>query len=109
MDNTNKMDSSKLKPEVTEQALARQQNIIDQVKDGVYKPELSLLEQEYLEKAMIRQKEGIVKPQIVAGREFKGTSFISKPESITFKVSFKNNLMKAFWAFEIIFIKSFEY
>ena len=38
-------------------------------------------------KAMIRQKEGVVKPQVVAGREFKGTSFISKPEAIVFKVS----------------------
>jgi hypothetical protein len=38
-------------------------------------------------KAMIRQKEGITKPQVVAGREFKGTSFISKPEVILFKVS----------------------
>jgi len=38
-------------------------------------------------KAMIRQKEGIVKPQVVAGREFKGTSFISKPERIVFQVS----------------------
>ena len=38
-------------------------------------------------KAMVRQKENIVKPQIVAGREFKGTSFISKPEAIIFKVS----------------------
>ena len=36
---------------------------------------------------MIRQKEGVVKPQVVAGREFKGTSFISKPEAIVFKVS----------------------
>jgi hypothetical protein len=36
-------------------------------------------------KAMIRQKEGVVKPQVVAGREFKGTSFISKPEAIVFK------------------------
>jgi hypothetical protein len=40
-----------------------------------------------MEKAMVRQKEGIVKPQVVAGREFKGTSFISKPEAIIFKVS----------------------
>lgn len=39
-------------------------------------------------KAMIRQKEGIVKPQVVAGREFRGTSFISKPEAIIFKVGF---------------------
>ena len=36
-------------------------------------------------KAAIRQKEGITKPQVVAGREFKGTSFISKPEAIIFK------------------------
>ena len=40
-----------------------------------------------MKKAMIRQKEGIVKPQVVAGREFKGTAFISKPEKIIFKVS----------------------
>ena len=46
-----------------------------------------MLEQEYMAKAMIRQKEGVVKPQVVAGREFKGTSFISKPEAIVFKVS----------------------
>jgi len=46
-----------------------------------------VLEQEYMAKAMIRQKEGVVKPQVVAGREFKGTSFISKPEAIVFKVS----------------------
>ena len=48
---------------------------------------MSLLEQEYMAKAMIRQKEGIVKPQVVAGREFKGTAFISKPDKIFFKVS----------------------
>lgn len=36
---------------------------------------------------MIRQKENIVKPQVVAGREFKGTAFISKPDRIIFKVS----------------------
>ena len=40
-----------------------------------------------MDKARIRQKEGIVKPQIVAGREFKGTAFISKPDKIIFKVS----------------------
>jgi len=34
---------------------------------------------------MIRQKENIVKPQIVQGKEFKGTSFISKPDKIIFK------------------------
>ena len=48
---------------------------------------MSLLEEEYMAKAMIRQKEGIVKPQVVAGREFKGTAFICKPDKIIFKVS----------------------
>ena len=45
-------------------------------------------------KAMIRQKEGIVKQQVVAGREFRGTSFISKPEAIIFKVC----IQREFWA-----------
>ena len=36
-------------------------------------------------KARVRQKENIVKPQVVAGREFKGTAFISKPDQIIFK------------------------
>lgn len=40
-----------------------------------------------MDKAAIRQREGITKPQVVAGREFKGISFISKPETILFKVS----------------------
>lgn len=43
-------------------------------------------------KAMQRQKDGITKPQIVAGREFKGTSFISKPDKIIFKVTVFLNL-----------------
>ena len=51
-------------------------------------PKLSILEQEYMEKARQRQKDGITKPQIVAGREFKGISFISKPDKIIFKVRF---------------------
>jgi hypothetical protein len=55
------------------------------VREGEYKPELSLLEEEYMAKALVRQKEGVTKPQVVAGREFKGTSFISKPEAIIFK------------------------
>jgi hypothetical protein len=50
-----------------------------------YEPKLSLLEEEYMAKARVRQKEGIVKPQVVAGREFKGTAFISKPDKIIFK------------------------
>jgi hypothetical protein len=58
------------------------------VREGEYVPQLSVLEQEYMAKAMVRQKENIVKPQVVAGRVFKGTSFISKPEVIMFKVSF---------------------
>jgi hypothetical protein len=56
---------------------------------------LSILEEEYMAKAMVRQKENIVKPQIVAGRVFKGTSFISKPESIIFKVSY-SIILKSF-------------
>ena len=52
-----------------------------------YFPKLSKLEEEYMAKAMQRQKDGITKPQIVAGREFKGTSFISKPDKIIFKVT----------------------
>ena len=84
MDNTlSKLENT----QPTEQQAARQQDIIDQVRDGNYEPQLSVLEQEYMAKAMIRQKEGVVKPQVVAGREFKGTSFISKPEAIVFKVS----------------------
>ena len=47
-------------------------------------------------KAMIRQKEGVVKPQVVAGREFKGTSFISKPEAIVFKVSYQEPIFLKF-------------
>ena len=39
-----------------------------------------------MSKAMERQKKNIVKPQVVAGREFKGTAFISKPDKIIFKV-----------------------
>lgn len=50
-----------------------------------YVPKLSKLEEEYMEKARIRQKEGLTKPQIVQNKEFKGTAFISKPESIYFK------------------------
>lgn len=50
-----------------------------------YHPKLSVLEEEYMAKARVRQKENIVKPQVVAGREFKGTAFISKPDQIIFK------------------------
>ena len=46
-------------------------------------------------KARVRQKEGIVKPQVVAGREFKGTAFISKPDKIIFKVSMQTPLVTA--------------
>ena len=61
--------------------------VITQEEDEEYYPKLSLLQEQYMAKAMIRQKEGITKPQVVAGREFKGTSFISKPDVILFKVS----------------------
>jgi len=55
-------------------------------------PKLSELEQGYMEKARQRQKEGIVKKQIVQGKEFKGQAFISKPEKIEFKVGLNANL-----------------
>ena len=58
-----------------------------------YFPKLGKLEEEYMAKAMQRQKDGITKPQIVAGREFKGTSFISKPDKIIFKVTVILSLM----------------
>ena len=93
MDNTlSKLENT----QPTEQQAARQQDIINQVRDGNYEPQLSVLEQEYMAKAMIRQKEGVVKPQVVAGREFKGTSFISKPEAIVFKVSIVHSTVHSF-------------
>jgi len=61
--------------------------VITHEEEDEYYPKLSLLQEQYMAKAMIRQKEGITKPQVVAGREFKGTSFISKPDVILFKVS----------------------
>jgi hypothetical protein len=45
------------------------------------------LEKQYLAKARERQKQNLVKPQVVAGREFKGIAFISKPDQIFFKVN----------------------
>ena len=39
-----------------------------------------------MEKAKLRHKENIVKPQVVMGKEFKGASFIPKPDKIIFKV-----------------------
>jgi hypothetical protein len=57
----------------------------DDDQEHEYVPKLSKLEEEYMEKARIRGKEGLTKPQIVQGKEFKGTSFISKPETIFFK------------------------
>ena len=80
-------EADKFKFELTQYEKDRQDDIVQQVRGGEYKPELSALQEEYMAKAMVRQKEGIVKPQVVAGREFKGTSFISKPEAIIFKVS----------------------
>jgi len=46
----------------TEGQLTKQREIRDQIKEGTYFPELSLLEQEYMDKAKVRQKEGIIKP-----------------------------------------------
>jgi hypothetical protein len=57
----------------------------EELENEEYFPKLSVLEQQYMDKAAIRQKEGITKPQVVAGRTFKGDSFISKPDEIRFK------------------------
>ena len=48
------MDNTKHQFELTAQQKAKQQEIIDQVREGSYKPELSLLEEEYMSKAMVR-------------------------------------------------------
>ena len=48
--------------ELTEQQKKKQEEIIAQVREQTYAPELSLLEQEYMAKAMVRQKENIVGP-----------------------------------------------
>lgn len=42
------------------------------------------LEQRILDDALVRQKAGIVKEQVVAGRTFKGTAFSARPERIVF-------------------------
>jgi hypothetical protein len=57
----------------------------DDSQEHEYVPKLSKLEEEYMEKARQRQKDGLTKPQIVQRKEFKGTAFISKPETIFFK------------------------
>ena len=60
-------------------------------------------------KALIRQKENVVKPQIVAGREFKGTSFISKPEAIIFKVSFNLYQTETIILIDIVNVTAFAF
>jgi hypothetical protein len=45
---------------------------------------LSVLEQRKLEEALVRQKENIVQKQVVAGREFSGPGFVSKPAQVIF-------------------------
>lgn len=51
MDNTlSKLENT----QPTEEQAARQKAIIEQVRDGTYEPQLSVLEQEYMAKAMIR-------------------------------------------------------
>lgn len=45
----------------------------------------SKMEQEMMERALMKQRDGIVQKQIAAGREFKGCAFYSKPEVIIFK------------------------
>lgn len=45
----------------------------------------SKMEQEMMERALMKQRAGIVQKQVAAGREFKGCAFYSKPEVIVFK------------------------
>ena len=40
----------------------KQAAIVDQIREDNYFPQLSVLEQEYMAKAMVGQKENIVKP-----------------------------------------------
>lgn len=47
-------DNTKHEFVLTAEQKAKQQQIIDQVREGSYKPELSLLEEEYMGKAMVR-------------------------------------------------------
>ena len=63
MDTTNNQTSKNAHHfELTAADKTRQDNIIAQVREGEYEPELSILQQEYQAKALIRQKEGITKP-----------------------------------------------
>ena len=52
------MDNNTLsdKFEITEYQKAKQDEIIQQIRDESYEPVLSVLEQEYMAKAMVRQK-----------------------------------------------------
>ena len=60
-------------------------NDFDDSEEHEYVPKLSKLEEEYMEAARKRHKENMTKPQVVHGKEFKGTAFISKPDVIFFK------------------------
>ena len=47
--------------------------------------QLTKLEEQYMQQALVRQRGNIVQKQVVWGKEFKGQAFISKPEAIIFK------------------------
>ena len=49
------------------------------------KRKLTKLEEQYMAKALVRQKNNIVQKQVVWGKEFKGQAFISKPDRVVFK------------------------
>lgn len=49
--------------------------------------ELTKFEKDQIELSKKRHKDTIVKPQVVMGKEFKGVSFIAKPDKIIFKVA----------------------
>ena len=52
---------------------------------GKLKTNLSKLEQKMMEEARLRQKENIIKKQVVWGKEFSATPFISKPAVLWFR------------------------
>lgn len=54
MDTTNSQMKTTSKVELTQSQKEKQAQIIEQIRDQTYVPELSLLEQEYMEKAMQR-------------------------------------------------------
>eukprot|EP00826_Nyctotherus_ovalis_P031516 TRINITY_DN2519_c0_g7_i2.p1 TRINITY_DN2519_c0_g7~~TRINITY_DN2519_c0_g7_i2.p1 ORF type:complete len:177 (-),score=54.06 TRINITY_DN2519_c0_g7_i2:34-564(-) len=56
----------------------------EEKKEEEYYPVLSKLEEDYMRRVKESHKRNLIQKQIVAGREFKGTAFIAKPDVILF-------------------------